>query len=431
MQIRKTFWIFLAIVLASFSIAWYAGRYSNFPESRLVFYRLAVLATLLILVSFFWTFIATRKIAVKRRQRVLRLPVGNLFEERFDVVNQSKLWRLWVEIEDLSALPGNSGSKVLSQISPRQDRFYVSRTLLIKRGAYNLSPTLLRSGDPFGMFLSEKQFESDKTLVVLPYFESVEVIKQQSGLFIGGETVRQKSLDATSIAAGVRDYQPGDPLNRIHWRSSAKRNRFMVKEFEQDPQGDVWILLDAFGKSHYGVDLELENPTADSIWAWRDQDQFRLPARTFEYAISICATLANYYTKTEKAVGLACADSRMIVLASEKGERQFGKIMDTLAFLEGEGNMSLDGLIESMSSQITRGSTVYLVTAGSFPKNQIGVEILLRKRLNPVMISLDAISFGAEESDVPVIPMSGTMPFQSVVIQYGDSISEKLRTIFL
>ncbi len=431
MQIRKTFWIFLAIVLASISVAWYAGRFSNFPESRLVFYRLAVLATLLILVSFFWTYFATRRIAVKRRQRVLRLPVGNMFEERFDVVNQSKLWRLWVEIEDLSALPGNSGSKVLSQISPRQDRFYVSRTLLIKRGSYNLSPTLLRSGDPFGMFLSEKLFESEKTLVVLPYFENVEMVRQQPGLFIGGETVRQKSLDATSIAAGVRDYQPGDPLNRIHWRSSAKRNRFMVKEFEQDPQGDIWILLDAYSKSHFGEDLELKNPAMDSFWAWRDQDQFRLPARTFEYAISICATLANFYSRTEKAVGLACADTRMIVLASEKGERQFGKILDTLSFLEGEGDLPLAGLIESMSSQIPRGSTVFLVTAGSYLQSRIGVEILMRKRLNPVMISLDNTSFGAELLDGQGIPMSATMPFPNVVIQYGDNISEKLRTIFM
>ncbi|OJX41455.1 MAG: hypothetical protein BGO78_01635 [Chloroflexi bacterium 44-23] len=430
MQIRKAFWVFISIALVSLFIAIYAGRFSNFPDSRIVFYRLAILALLLIIVNFFWTLIATKKIAVLRRQRVLRLPVGNMFEERFDVVNQSKLWRLWVEIEDLSGLPGNTGSKVLSQISPRQDRFYVSRTLLIKRGAYTMSPTLLRSGDPFGMFLSEKVFESDKTLVVLPYFENIEKIKQPIGLYIGGETVRQKSLQATSIAAGVREYQPGDPLNRIHWRSSAKRGHFMVKEFEQDPQGDTWILLDSNANFHYEKKLDLEVNKADSFWAWRDQEQFKLPVSTFEYAISICATLANYFTKTDKAVGFASADQRMIILAGEKGERQFGKIMDTLAFLEGKGKMPLGGLIESLSSQIPRGSTVFLVSAAPVSSNQIGIEVLLRKRLNPVMVNIDSNSFDANFSEAAETPASAQIPFPHVNIRYGDNIAEKLQTLF-
>lgn len=418
------------MVVISAVVALYAGRYSTFPESRIVFYRLSLLGALLITVNWIWTYFATRRIVVKRNQRVLRLPVGNVFEERFDILNQSKFWRLWVEIEDLSNLPGNSGSKVLSQINPRQDRFYVSRTLLLKRGSYHLSPTLLRSGDPFGMFISEKVFEENKTLVVLPYLEELEQIKQKAGLFIGGEAVRQKSLEATSHAAGVRDYQPGDPLNRIHWRSSAKRNRFMVKEFDQDPQGDIWILLDCYEKFQYELPLNEKDVIADSFWAWKNLDKFKLPPSTFEYATSISATLANYFTKTEKSVGLASADRRMVVVPSEKGERQFGKIMDTLAFLEGKGQLPLNGLIESISSQIPRGSTVVLVSSGTISSMQVGFEILMRKRLNPVLVLLDRISFGANPDEGNDQQLLAGTPFPSVTIQYGDSIRERLKTLF-
>jgi uncharacterized protein (DUF58 family) len=56
-----------------------------------------------------------------------------------------------------------------------------------------------------------------------------------SGLLSGGEALRRRTHQITPNAAGVRDYAPGDPLNRIHWISTARRRRLMVKEFELDP----------------------------------------------------------------------------------------------------------------------------------------------------------------------------------------------------
>jgi uncharacterized protein (DUF58 family) len=42
----------------------------------------------------------------------------------------------------------------------------------------------------------------------------------------------------------VRDYEPGDSFSRIHWRSTARRDRLVVKEFELDPLADIWIVPD-------------------------------------------------------------------------------------------------------------------------------------------------------------------------------------------
>jgi hypothetical protein len=39
------------------------------------------------------------------------LPVGAIFEERFEVVNPTRYGRLWIEIEDQSNLPGSRSSK--------------------------------------------------------------------------------------------------------------------------------------------------------------------------------------------------------------------------------------------------------------------------------------------------------------------------------
>jgi hypothetical protein len=42
------------------------------------------------------------------------------------------------------------------------------------------------------------------------------------GILPGGHALREKTLEVTPYAAGVREYVPGDPLKRIHWPSSEK-----------------------------------------------------------------------------------------------------------------------------------------------------------------------------------------------------------------
>ncbi len=431
MIVRRTFWYVTAIVVLAFLATWYTGQYSVFPNSRVVFLRLGLLGLLLIIVNFVWTWLSIRKLSVKRTQRVLRLQAGNIFEERFEIINPVRLWRLWLDIQDLSDIPGNSGSKVLSQIGPRQNRFYNARTILTQRGSFILGPTLLRSGDPFGMFISDKLFYGDKKLIVLPYTEPIEHAAEPPGYLPGGRVIRQKGLDATSFASGVREYQPGDPLSHIHWRSSAKRDRFMVKEFDRDPQADIWVLLDGEKTANFVREKsegETDSFVVDAFWAWKQGEGFKLPPDTFEYGVSITSSLINYYIKEEKTVGFACADRIMSVIPAEKGDRQLGKILETLAFLEGNGTLPVNGLIEAMAQQIPRGSTVVLITPNSNENIQIALEILIRKNLNPVVILIDRETFGGiAQASVPQAYMEyQNIPF--AVVKFGDPIGPVIQS---
>lgn len=53
----------------------------------------------------------------------------------------------------------------------------------------------------------------------------------------------------TTNAAGVREYAQGDSINRIHWKSTARRGKLIVKEFELDPMVDIWLLVDFSAES--------------------------------------------------------------------------------------------------------------------------------------------------------------------------------------
>jgi|AutmiccommuBRH23_1029490.scaffolds.fasta_scaffold00711_30 uncharacterized protein (DUF58 family) len=426
MRIRKVFWFAFGLIAFSLLMTWYSGNYSSFSQSRNFFLRLTVLGSLFIIINWIWTLTSIKKLSLFRNQRLLRLQVGNVFEEGFEVINSLRYSRLWIEIEDMSNLSGISGSKVLSGLGGKKNRYYISRTILTKRGSFNLGPTLLRSGDPFGMFTTEKLVASEAQLLVLPYIETISKFTEPPGFIQGGRAITRKSLEATSFASGVREYQSGDPLNRIHWKSSAKRDKFMVKEFDQDPQADIWIIIDGYEESNSHQIIEEEIQFADTFWALKQKSSFKLSKSTFEYAISISASLASYYIKAEKAVGVACADSVMTVIPTEKGGRQLGKILETMAFFEGKGKMPINEVIESLGYQIIRGSTVVIVSSTDSTNIQLCIEILLRRKLKPVIIQINRETFETSSQD-PVSWENNNIP--GIIVNYGDSISSCLQSI--
>ena len=207
------------------------------------YYRLVYVWLLLYLGSWMLARLSLRGISIVRTARTLRSQVGQIFEERIEMINQSRIPRLWIEVEDLSPLPGARGSQVLSLIGSRETRSYLVRTRLMQRGVYSLGPTRLASGDLFGLFPVSKNIPAQESLLVYPMMVDVHAFPSPQGWLSGGEALRRRTQQITANASGVREYAQGDPLNRIHWLSTARRNRFMVKEFELDPLAEVWIFL--------------------------------------------------------------------------------------------------------------------------------------------------------------------------------------------
>lgn len=391
MTIQKTFPGYMILLAAVFIAAYLAE-----PQNAYVFNRIGYLLVFIGLVSLVWTHGSLRGIEIRRQTRVHRQQVGQIFEERFEIINQSRLARLWLEIRDQTDMPGKHGSKVLANIGGRQYRSYYSRSLLIQRGLFTLGPTVVSSGDPFGLFSKSTVFTPEKTLVVLPYLVNLQYFPSPPGRLPGGRALRRKSLEVTPYAAGVREYAPGDPLSRIHWRSTARKDKLMVKEFEQDPQADVWIILDALSGVHVSLPFnQFTNQQREQFWVLPHRVEVPLPPDTFEYSVSAAASIANYYIVQGRSVGFASDGSHIFVLPAERGERQLGKILETCAFIKPEGKVPLLGIIEGQANQIVRGSTVVLVSASSSDNMLVAVDILLRRDLRPVVVLIDPGSFGA------------------------------------
>ena len=381
------------------------------------FVRLLYLGVLLLVLAWLLTVLSLRGVTVDRRARSSRAGVGDVFEEHFEIANNSRIMKLWLEVSNETKIPNATGSRVVTLLRGGQKRSYTARTWLTSRGGFTLGPTTLTSGDPFGIFRVSRKIPAVSNLIVFPMLFPVRDFLSPPGLLPGGKAIRRKSIDVTPHASGVRDYVHGDPMKRIHWPTSIRRNQLMVKEFEQDPQAEVWFFLDTHKNVHVSKSGDLyETPPLDDLLLLRRR-KVKLPASTLEYSISITASLVHYFIEQRRSVGLVTASERAYeVISAERSERQEGKILEALAFLQGESTITLPSLVSAQIGQMPQGSSAILVTPMPWSELLLAVDSLQRRNLRPVVVLLMSRSFGGRqandelaqslaERNVPVCPV--------------------------
>jgi uncharacterized protein (DUF58 family) len=386
--------------------------------------RLAYLSLILVVGAGIFALFSMRGIRLSRQTRIFRASMGEVFEEHFEVDNTTWPACLWLEIINKSNLPMAGGSRILTGIGSHQRRFYTARTLLYRRGAFMLGPTSMASGDPFGLFTIRKTVPAKDTLIVLPMIFPIADFPPPPGLLPGGKAIRLRTSDVTPHAAGVREYIPGDPMKRIHWPSTAHRGRFMVKEFEQDPQADTWLFLDAQQEVQASIPGQAM-PFSEDGW-WLRRPNVTLPRETFEYVISAGASIARYFLMDRRAVGLACAAGMNTIVPAERGERQISKIMETLAFLQPDGKMPLHGLVTMRAKLLPIGTGVILITPSTRPELLPAVEDLQRRKLRPVVVLIKPETFGGKGESEQILASLAQRNVPVCLIGCGDDLSVRL-----
>lgn len=369
-------------------------------DGAIFYVRLLYIGLSLIVIAWLMTFLSLRGVRVERQSRSLRGSVGDIFEEHFEVINDSIFPKMWIEVANESPIPNTAGSRVLTFLRGRQKRSYTARTWLTARGGFLLGPTRITSGDPFGIFKTSRVFPARNTLVVLPMQFHMDQFISPTGILPGGKAIRRKSIDITPHASGVREYVPGDPMKRIHWPTSIRRDRLMVKEFEQDPQAEVWLFLDTHRDVHVARPTEeTELSPIDDLLLLRRRTVKMLPS-TMEYSVTIAASLSHYFIEQRRSVGLVTASERECrVITADRGERQEAKLLEALSFLQPESNFTLPSLVSAQMQQLPQGSSAILITPMVWPELLLAVDGLQRRNLRPVVVLLMAQSFGGRANN--------------------------------
>lgn len=417
LQHRRTTVIFLAL----------ASLLGGLLTGRELLFTLSYLLGLLLIFSFVWAWLNISRVHLSRVTRTRRTQVGRPLEERFTVRNTSIMPKLWLEVRDHSSLPSHFSSQVVTSLGRNKTYSWRVNTLCRERGRYQLGPIQLRSSDPFGLFPMQRDLTPTTNVVIYPLTFDIHQFALPVGLLPGGDALRRRTHYVTTNASGVRDYAPGDSFSRIHWRSTARRNRLIVKEFELDPLADIWIVPDMSLYDHVAV----ERPKTIALDGgdlpfWMREKEFSLPQSTEEYTVTIAASLAQYFIRRDRNVGLMGYGQSNEVVQPDRGERQMNRILETLSVLRAEGEVPIADLLNTESQMFPRGTTVIVVTPTTRERWVGSAQQLARRGLRIVTVLVEPESFGGLRSSAPIANLLIGSGLVSYMVQNGDDLTAVL-----
>jgi uncharacterized protein (DUF58 family) len=182
-----------------------------------------------------------------------------------------------------------------------------------RRGRYLLRGATVRSTDPLRLAATGAVAVPDQVLLVYPRFYSMAefIVPLGRRYQPGGIPLSSSTGDAIEFV-GTREYREGDPVKNIHWRSWARRGEPVVKEFQEEYFCRIALILDTFLP---------RRPRADE-------------AAAFEAAISMVASVADFFSRSEYIVDILAAGPDIYEVSAGRSLAYLENILDVLACLE-------------------------------------------------------------------------------------------------
>jgi uncharacterized protein (DUF58 family) len=181
-------------------------------------------------------------------------------------------------VEAVDSIGGQPVEVLIPPVPPRREVTVRYRFVPLKRGELNLGPVTLERRDPWGLFIRRATASAQMTVLVHPRVLPVEVSLAGNRIGQEGGTADRDVLGSNQFHT-LRDYVVGDELRQIHWRTSARVGKLMVKQLVDNPLPRALVLLD------------------NDIRSYRD-------AQDFEHAVDAAASIGSAIVRAGLPVSL-------------------------------------------------------------------------------------------------------------------------------
>ncbi|MEO7297808.1 MAG: DUF58 domain-containing protein [Verrucomicrobiota bacterium] len=247
---------------------------------------------------------------------------------RFDWWNRLSSRQTYARIE----------GQLLPDLPAGREQIFRAELMPLRRGVMRLTGVALASPDPFGLFRSLRRLPAAQSVLILPKRYSMPPFALPGAMkFQQGGVSMASSIGESEEFVALREYRPGDPLRRIHWKSFAKIGKPIVKEFQEEFFVRHALVLDTF------------SPQTNS--------------EIFEEAVSVAASIAYGIRDEDSLLDLMFVGPQAFCFTSGRGVAHTEQMLEILASVQtcrDKDFSSLEHLVLEHSAQISGCICVFL-----------------------------------------------------------------------
>jgi uncharacterized protein (DUF58 family) len=135
----------------------------------------------------------------------------------------------------------------------------------VPRGRYEVESARATIDDPFGLARAEVELDARGSLLVYPRLVSLDRLFSESGAHAqDGRRLLLRRPSGFDLHS-VREYEQGESLRKVHWKTTARRGQLMVKELEDAPRDEIAVILDGDESAVVGESFDVQVRAAGSI----------------------------------------------------------------------------------------------------------------------------------------------------------------------
>jgi uncharacterized repeat protein (TIGR01451 family) len=369
-----------------------------FRLGLLVYAMYAMLGVLLI--SRFLAREWIENISADRRCNRATAQVGEKVAVVVTVRNAGRFTAAWLLVED--SLPREAllqrppriqvdgrRTKLLKLKSGSEASLMYQVTFLM-RGYYQFGPLLVESGDLFGLHRRYRVLTEPHFVMVYPKVLPLEGYNFASRRPIGEVRLTHRLFEDPTRISGVRQYQNGDALNRIHWRATARTGVLHSKIYEPSTVAGATILLDfhrdsysARGEPHRSeLAVTAAASLANTVYQLGEQIGLVTNGRDAADRIRLEGYRHDFRTRAaaHENLGMTTESDRLQPqrVDTRRGAEQLMRILELLARVELTDGMTLPQLISETSNRLPRDATVIAILPRVTPEDAIALGNLRR-----------------------------------------------------
>jgi len=345
--------------------------------------------------------------------------IGESTEVAITLKNSGGLPILWVLVEDL--ISDYSTRQKPPRLSIKGKRLQVAtlgarQTKTIKyavtfqmRGYYPLGPTLLETGDVFGLHRRHRVIGKPVYVMVYPKIVPLPKYDFASERPLGEVRLQNRLFEDPTRTAGVREYQVGDPLQRVHWKVTARTGVLHCRVYEPTSLAGATILVDFHAAGYpprgepHRSDLAVTTAASVAYAVSMLNQQLGLASNGRDAADRIRAEsleadrtgAAGYESRDEARDRFELNEEndrlQPVIVQTRRGFDQFQKIRETLARLELTDGFDFARLALETAPRIPRDATVIAILPRVPVESAVALGTLRRQgfAVTAILIGLD------------------------------------------